>query len=107
MNDPPDSEFLSPMLMVDNQPLINTLKNPAETRPAKAETPGQGPGPQTKAWTHRFNPPGPDFPEYLLFDQIWVSQALGERFAHPTIDRRTQHSGDGSDHDPAWIELDL
>lgn len=107
MNDPPDSEFLSPMLIVDNQPLINTLENPAETRPAKAETPGQGPGPQTTAWTHRFNPPGPDFPEYLLFDQIWVSQALGERFANPTIDRRTQHSGDGSDHDPAWIELDL
>jgi hypothetical protein len=95
------------MLIVDNQPLINTLENPAETRPAKAETPGQGPGPQTTAWTHRFNPPGPDFPEYLLFDQIWVSQELGERFANPTIDRRTQHSGDGSDHDPAWIELDL
>jgi hypothetical protein len=23
------------------------------------------------------------------------------------IDRRTRHSGDGSDHDPAWITLDL
>ena len=107
MNDPPDSEFLAPMLTVDNQPLINSLANPAETRPAKAETAGQGPGPQTLAWTNRFNPPGPEFPRYELFDQIWVSQQLADRFANPTIDRRTKHGGDGSDHDPAWIELDL
>jgi endonuclease/exonuclease/phosphatase family metal-dependent hydrolase len=107
MNDPPGSQFLSPMLTVDNQPLVNALENPAETRPPKAETPGQGPGPQTRAWTHRFNPPGPDLPEYQLFDHIWVSQTLAGRCANPTIDRRTNHGGDGSDHDPAWIELDL
>jgi endonuclease/exonuclease/phosphatase family metal-dependent hydrolase len=107
MNDPPDSEFLAPMLTADDRPLVNTLENPAETRPAKAETAGQGPGPQTPAWTHRFNPAGPELPEYSLYDQIWVSQALAERFANPTIDRRTKHGGDGSDHDPAWIELDL
>lgn len=107
MNDPPDSQFLSLMLTVDNQPLVNTLENPAETRPPKAETAGQGPGPQTPAWSHRFNPPGPNLPEYRLFDQIWVSQALAGRFANPTIDRRTKHGGDGSDHDPAWIELEL
>jgi endonuclease/exonuclease/phosphatase family metal-dependent hydrolase len=52
MNDPPDSEFLEPMLTADNRPLVNALENPAETRPAKAET-----------------------------------------------------AGDGSDHDPAWIDL--
>ena len=39
------------------------------------------------------------FLRYGLFDQIWVSQALAERFADPTIDRRTKHGGDGSDHD--------
>ncbi|MGB5156599.1 MAG: hypothetical protein WBN77_04075 [Desulfobacterales bacterium] len=61
----------------------------------------------TLAWTHRFNPSGPDLPEYSLFDQIWVSQALAGRFANPTIDRRTKHKGDGSDHDPAWIDIDL
>jgi endonuclease/exonuclease/phosphatase family metal-dependent hydrolase len=107
MNDGPDSEFLAPMLMVDSRPLINTLADPSETRPAKPETPGQGPGPQTRAWTHRFNPTGPGFPEYHLFDHIWVSQTLRERFANPTIDRRINHGGDGSDHDPAWVELDL
>ena len=107
MNDPPDSEFLAPMLSVDNQPLINSLENPAETRPAKAETPGQGPGPQSKAWTHRFNPPGEEPPRYELFDHIWVSPSLAGKFLNPTIDRRTKHTGDGSDHDPAWIDIDF
>ncbi len=107
MNDPPDSQFLLPMLTVDNQQLINTLVNPAETRPPRPEVAGQGPGPQTTAWTHRYNPPGPDLPEYSLFDQIWVCQALAGQFGNPTIDRRTRQGGDGSDHDPAWIELDL
>ena len=107
MNDPADSEFIKPMLTVDNRPLVNALEDPAETRPAKKETQGQGPGPQSKAWTHRFNPPGPEFPRYELFDQIWVSQALAGKFSNPMIDRRTKHGGDGSDHDPAWIELEL
>jgi exonuclease III len=107
MNDPPDSLFIAPMLSVDNQTLINTLENPAETRPAKAETAGQGPGPQTTAWTHRFNPAGSELPRYELFDHIWVSRALENRFSNPTIDRRTKHGGDGSDHDPAWVDLEL
>jgi exonuclease III len=32
-----------------------------------------------------------------------VAQKLDKAF----IDRRTKHSGDGSDHDPAWISLDI
>jgi exonuclease III len=107
MNDPPDSEFLEPLRTVDGKPLVNALEHPKETRPPKAETPGQGPGPQSPAWTHRFNPPGATFPEYRLFDQIWLSPALASRFSNPTIDRRTKHGGDGSDHDPAWVDLDL
>ena len=108
MNDPPDSEFLAPMLNVDGDPLVNALEDPEETRPPKAETPGQGPGPLgKKAWTHRFNPPGPDFPKYELFDQIWVSKKLKARLKGAHIDRRRNHGGDGSDHDPAWVELDV
>lgn len=107
MNDPPDSEFLAPMLTADGRPLTNALADPAQTRDSKPETAGQGPGPQTNAWTHRFNPPGPELPEYQLFDHIWVSQALSDKFGNAMIDRRTKHGGDGSDHDPAWIELDL
>jgi exonuclease III len=107
MNDPPDSEFLEPMLTIDNQPIINALENPVETRPPKPETSGQGPGPQTTAWTHRFNPPGPPFPEYQLYDQIWVSQALSDKLGTAHIDRRRNHGGDGSDHDPAWVEINI
>ncbi len=107
MHDPPDSPFIAPMLTVDGQPLVDTLTAPAETQPAKAETPGQGAGPQNTAWTHRFNPAGPAPPRYELFDHIWVSQALANRFSNPTIDRRTKHGGNGSDHDPAWVDLDL
>ncbi len=107
MNDPPTSEFLSPMLTIDGQPLINALANPSETRPPKPETPGQGDGPQSTSWTHRFNPPGEEPPRYELLDHIWVSHALADKFSNPTIDRRTKHGGDGSDHDPAWIDLAL
>ena len=106
MNDPPDSEFLAPMLTVDDQSLINALEDPEETRDAKDETPGQGPGPQAKAWTHRFKS-GLEFPKYELLDQIWVSHAFANSFSNPMIDRRTKHGGDGSDYDPAWIDLEL
>jgi len=107
MNDPPNSPQLAAMPLSDGQQLVNALANPAETRPAKAETQGQGPGPQNSAWTNRFNPSGPAPPQYELFDHIWLSQSLATRFQNATIDRRTKHSGDGSDHDPAWIDLDV
>lgn len=107
MNDPPDSSSLAPMLEVDGDPLVNGLAAAVETRPAKPETPGQGPGPASPIWTHRFNPPGAEPPRYELFDQVWLSRALGTRLVSAHIDRRTRHGGDGSDHDPAWVVLDL
>lgn len=108
MNDPPESEFLEPMLSFNGNPLINGLTNAQETRPPKAETPGQGDGPQSPIWTHRFNPPGADTPpQYELLDQIWLSPNLEGRLVSAHIDRRTKHGGDGSDHDPAWVVLDL
>ena len=107
MNDPPDSEFLAPMLAVDGDPLTNALANAVETRAPKPETPGQGPGPASPQWTHRFNPSGPEPPRYELFDQVWLSAGLAPRLQGATIDRRTKHGGDGSDHDPAWVELDI
>jgi endonuclease/exonuclease/phosphatase family metal-dependent hydrolase len=107
MNDPFDSPFLAPMLISDGRPLINALAQAQETRPAKVETPGQGLGPQSPVWTNRFNPPGPEFPRYELLDQIWLSQSLAGHLVSAHIDRRENHGGDGSDHDPAWIELDV
>ncbi|MBI9099417.1 MAG: endonuclease/exonuclease/phosphatase family protein [Spirochaetaceae bacterium] len=107
MNDPPDSPYLAPMLTIHGAQLFNALSNPIETRPAKSELPGQGSGPVSASWTHRFNPAGDPPPEYQLYDQIWLSPSLAGGFQSAYIDRRTKHSGDGSDHDPPWIELEL
>lgn len=107
MNDPADSPHLAPMLTVDGEPLANGLAHALETRPAKREAAGQGPGPDTPLWTHRYNPPGAAPPEYRLFDQIWLSRSLAPRLRSAHIDRRTKHGGDGSDHDPAWVVLDV
>jgi len=107
MNDPENSPDIAPMLLADGRPLHNALANAVETRPAKAETAGQGPGPQSTMWTHRFNPTGPETPRYELFDHIWVSDTLKDKVSSAHIDRRTKHGGDGSDHDPAWVVLDV
>jgi endonuclease/exonuclease/phosphatase family metal-dependent hydrolase len=56
-----------------------------------------------KAWTHRHRANG--VTTFGLFDQIWTSQDLPVAGAH--IMRRTQITGDGSDHDPAYIDLEL
>jgi exonuclease III len=40
-------------------------------------------------------------------DQVWLSPALAPRREAAFIDRRTKLGGDGSDHDPSWVELDL
>lgn len=104
MNDPPDAVPLKPMRTIENNALFNALQNPTETRPAKPESDGSTPS--TTAWTHRFKASGQPA-EYSLFDQIWLSPALAGSFTRSTIDRRTKHSGDGSDHDPAWIEMNL
>lgn len=102
MNDPPDAPTLAAMLTSEGNKLINGLANPVETRPAKTET--FGPGPSNPAWTHRFKRSGQPA-EYHLFDQIWLSPRLALATNGAFIDRRTKHGGDGSDHDPAWIEL--
>lgn len=102
MNDPPDSPSLTPFVDDAELDLSNALASPVETRPAKADTPP----PPTPAWTHRFKESGQPA-RYELFDQIWLSASLAHHQTGAFIDRRTKHSGDGSDHDPAWITLDL
>lgn len=104
MNDPPDAAPLQPLLRIEGRTLFNALARPQETRPPKPEADGHDP--QSPAWTHRFKPSGRP-PEHRLFDQIWLSPALAPAFRAAWIDRRSKHGGDGSDHDPAWVELDL
>ncbi len=104
MNDTPEAGTLAPILTIEGNSLANGLVNPKENREPKAET--VGPGPQTRAWTHRFRPSGQP-PRHELFDQIWLSPSLAEKQMGAFIDRRRKHSGDGSDHDPAWVVLTL
>jgi endonuclease/exonuclease/phosphatase family metal-dependent hydrolase len=102
MNDPPDSPCLKPFTKDPELNLTDALSNPKETRPAKAD---KYP-PASKAWTHRYKPSGKPT-KYELYDQIWLSPKLASKQVDAWIDRREYHSGDGSDHDPAWITLDL
>lgn len=102
MNDPLESEFLDGFARDPELRLVNGLATPRETRPAKADTPM----PSSTAWTYRFkaaNQPA----QYALYDQVWLSPALAGRQRSAWIDRRSKHSGDGSDHDPAWVELEI
>jgi endonuclease/exonuclease/phosphatase family metal-dependent hydrolase len=102
MNDPPGSEYLRGFTQDPGLSLVNGLVAPSETRPAKPDDPM----PASTAWTHRYksaNEPA----RYELFDHIWLSPALASRQTAAGIDRRTKHGGDGSDHDPAWVEVDL
>lgn len=104
MNDPPDAAPLQALLTIEGRPLFNALAHPQETRPPKPEAGGHDP--QSPAWTHRYKKSGQP-PEHRLFDQIWLSPALVPAFRSAWIDRRTKHGGDGSDHDPAWVEMDI
>jgi endonuclease/exonuclease/phosphatase family metal-dependent hydrolase len=56
-------------------------------------------------WTHRFK--GPEGTHFGLFDQIWTSQDLVPKVDGAWVMRRTQITGDGSDHDPSAIDLNL
>ncbi len=102
MNDPVDSEFLHPLTQNSKIKLINGLENPSETR----QTPTSSSPPVLTAWTHRFKESGQPA-SYELFDQIWLSPALAKKQTGAFIDRRTKLGGDGSDHDPAWVELEI
>ncbi|MFJ5774451.1 endonuclease/exonuclease/phosphatase family protein [Streptomyces sp. NPDC093094] len=104
MNDSPDAPTLAALAEPTPQTsLTEALAYPEETRAPKPDTP---PPPASGAWTHRFKETGQPA-KYELFDQIWLSKSLTTRHKSSHIDRRTRHGGDGSDHDPAWVVLDL
>jgi hypothetical protein len=83
-------------------PLVNGLAEAVKDRPAPVD---DLPAPAAP-WTHRFKPSGRPA-QYELFNHIWLSHALAGRLVRAGIGRRTRRTGDGSDHDPAWIDLDL
>jgi endonuclease/exonuclease/phosphatase family metal-dependent hydrolase len=99
MNDPPDSPTLQPLASAMGLSLMNALTDPLETRPAREET-------SSKAWTYRHKPSGQPA-QHSLYDHIWLSPSLAAKQSGAWIDRRVRLTGDGSDHDPAWIEVRL
>jgi endonuclease/exonuclease/phosphatase family metal-dependent hydrolase len=104
MNDPPDSPYLASFTTDDELSLTNALANAQETKPPTV--PSNIPAPPHTNWTHRYKESGQPA-DYQLYDQIWVSNALAGRVSGAWIHRRKNLTGDGSDHDPAWIELTL
>jgi endonuclease/exonuclease/phosphatase family metal-dependent hydrolase len=101
MNDPPDSPFLKPLAAASKLNLVFALAQPQETRPGPGDPP-----PPSPAWTERFKPTGKP-PVYTLMDQVWLSPALAVKQTGAFIERRSKVSGDGSDHDPSWVTLEL
>jgi endonuclease/exonuclease/phosphatase family metal-dependent hydrolase len=99
-NDTPNAAALAPLRRLG---LVDALTEPMERggpfRPPADDVPA------TTAWTHRFRQPGGS--RYDLFDQIWLSSDLADRLRGSWILRRTRLEGDASDHDPAWVALDV
>ena len=100
MNDAPDADPLAPLF--SKLPLVDGLEDAVEDRPAPEDDP---PAPD-RPWTHRFKQARKPA-HYQLFDHVWLSDRAAQRKVAAGINRRTRLGGDGSDHDPAWVELDL
>jgi len=101
MNDAEESPYLEPLVQSRRLKLVSGLTHAMETHPVPGSTP-----PPSPLWTERFKPNGSPA-AYTLMDQIWLSPSLVPRLHEAFIDRRTKLAGDGSDHDPTWVVIDL
>ncbi|HEU4945861.1 MAG TPA: endonuclease/exonuclease/phosphatase family protein [Kribbella sp.] len=99
MNDTPDSPALA---AYEASGLVNALRAPTEV--GTVTTTVQLPA--DPAWTSTFKPSGKPR-TFDLIDQIWLGPALVPRLTGAFIGRRRRLARDGTDHDPAWISLDL
>ncbi|MGD0272280.1 MAG: endonuclease/exonuclease/phosphatase family protein [Gaiellaceae bacterium] len=101
MNDGPESPYVAPLADSPSLKLTLGLIDAQETRPTPCDPP-----PPSPAWTERFKPSGQPA-VYTLMDQIWLSPALAPKKSGAFIERRSKLGGDGSDHDPSWVTLEL
>lgn len=101
MNDPPTSAQLAPMTSTIVT-LVNGLADARQDRPAPTDDP---PAP-ARPWTHRFKASGQPA-KYELFDQVWLSGPLADGLDSAFVNRRRHLTGDGSDHDPASVVVDV
>jgi endonuclease/exonuclease/phosphatase family metal-dependent hydrolase len=99
MNDIPDSPALTSYRVAG---LVNALQTPTEIGTVKTTVQL----PATPAWTSTFKPSGQPR-TFDLIDQIWVGPALAPRLTGAFIGRRRKLARDGTDHDPAWVSLEL
>jgi endonuclease/exonuclease/phosphatase family metal-dependent hydrolase len=102
MNDKPDSEFLEGFSKHPELGLTDAVQNAVE-KGVMNHTPYP---PDKTVWSHRYKHDTGDY-QYHLYDHIWVSPALAGKLTGSYIMRREKVGGDGSDHDPVWIELDV
>jgi endonuclease/exonuclease/phosphatase family metal-dependent hydrolase len=102
MNDAPDSTLLAPLVNDTTLQLIDGLRHAVPDGAAPADTP---PAPN-RPWSDRFKAPHQPA-DYQLLDQIWLSPTTAGALASAGIGRRTHLGGDGSDHDPVWVDLTL
>lgn len=99
MNDTPDSGPLQPIATAG---LVNALASPTEIGTVKTTVEL----PASPAWTSTFKESRKPR-TFDLIDQIWLSPALASKLTGAYIGRRRKLSRDGTDHDPAWVSLDL
>jgi endonuclease/exonuclease/phosphatase family metal-dependent hydrolase len=99
MNDTPDSPAL---VAYAQSGLVSALTSPTEVGTVKTTVTL----PASPAWTSTFKASGQPR-SFDLIDQIWLSPALAPRLRGAFIGRRKKLARDGTDHDPAWITLDL
>jgi exonuclease III len=102
MNDTPDSAALAPLTGDPTLNLVNGLADAKPDRPAPHDTPSA----PDRPWSDRFKAPHQPA-DYQLLDQIWLSPTLTDHLTGAGIGRRTHLTGDGSDHDPTWVDLTL
>ena len=102
MNDTPNSFHLESFTKDDELSFSDALKDMTEI----GEMNRTKYKPDNHFWTHRFSP-GAGIYHYNLYDQVWVSEALKNKLTNAFVLRRKKVGGDGSDHDPVWIELEF
>lgn len=100
-NDTPTAPTIAPLVGDARLGLVDGLAAAVPDRPAPHDDP---PAPD-RPWSDRFKAPGQPA-EYQLLDQIWLSPRQADRLTGAGIGRRTHLGGDGSDHDPVWVDLD-
>ncbi|MGN9778165.1 endonuclease/exonuclease/phosphatase family protein [Micromonospora sp. H33] len=103
LNDEPDADTLAPLREANLTEQIRLGTTVAGPNRSDALIDDKFADLSPTIWTHRHRAKG--ITTFALYDQIWTSPDLTVTAAH--VMRRTQISGDGSDHDPAYVDLHL